>query len=77
MAEQAIQSAKRAIDEYNGQILRFLSEDGKSQVKATIFMSTYAEIQRVSDENDRSDSMYDYYKLILTNYMDSRVIPAI
>ena len=40
-------------------------------------MSTYAEIQRVSDENDRSDSMYVYYQEILTNYMNNKVIPTI
>ena len=42
-----------------------------------MFMSTYAEIQRVSDENDRSDSMYIYYQEILTNYMNGKVIPTI
>jgi hypothetical protein len=30
MAEQAIKQAKQAIDEYNGEILKFLNEDGKS-----------------------------------------------
>jgi len=60
-AEQAIKQAKLAIDEYNQEIMSFLNQDGKSQVRASIFMSTYAEIQRVSDECDRSDNMYVYY----------------
>jgi len=30
MADQAIKQAKKAIDEYNGEILRFLNQDGKS-----------------------------------------------
>lgn len=30
MAEAAIRQAKKAIDEYNGEILRYLNMDGKS-----------------------------------------------
>mgnify|MGYP006099380493 CR=1 FL=1 len=57
--------------------MSFLNQDGKSQVRASIFMSTYAEIQRVSDECDRSDNMYAYYMEILTKYLNTKVIPTI
>ena len=56
--DQSIKRAKQSIDEYNETILDFLSQNGKSSVKAGIFVSTYSEIQHVSDECDRSDSMY-------------------
>jgi len=75
--EAAIKQAKISIDEYNQQILSFLSEDGKSSVKAAVFVSTYSEIQRVSDECDRSDAMYNYYIEILKNYINKKIIPAI
>jgi hypothetical protein len=42
--DKAIKQAKHAIDEYNQEIMSFLNGDGKSQVRASIFMSTYAEI---------------------------------
>ena len=42
-----------------------------------MFVSTYSEIQRVSDECDRSDAMYNYYIEILKNYINGRIIPTI
>jgi len=31
-------------------------------------------LRRVCDEHDRSDQMYEFFKEVLTNYMDIRVI---
>tara|TARA_B110000285_G_C14600518_1_gene370443 strand:+ start:18 stop:248 length:231 start_codon:yes stop_codon:yes gene_type:complete len=57
--------------------MKFLGSNGHSNVSAQLFLETYVEIQRVSDEHDRSDSMFLYYKEIVATYLTDRISPEL
>ena len=46
-------------------------------MRASLFLETYNQIQRLCDEHDESDVMYAKYQDMLTNYINDRVRPAI
>ena len=72
--EIANQTARDHIHEYVASILEYL--DGKaSTIKTKQFTDSTTALKRVCDEHDKSDKMYEFFKEVLGNYMDQRVLP--
>lgn len=68
--------AKREVQNYLDTLTKFLLT-GKNEITSKLYMRAYTCIVRLSDENDKSFPLVDYYREVIKNFLINEVYPSL